>query len=72
MTDQLSRDRDVRDDISKQHNSAIDDRAMESLSDRSSLDNVWNSKRPSPRKPNVETDSRDAGVYALEVSVVIG
>lgn len=32
MTDQLSRDIDVRDEISKQHNSAMDDRAKEYLS----------------------------------------
>jgi hypothetical protein len=43
----------VRDEISKQHNSAIDDRA-------------------SPRKPNVETDAKDAGVYALDVSAFTG
>jgi hypothetical protein len=59
----------VRDEISKQHNSAIDDRAMENFSDNLTC---GSSMRPSPRKPNVETDAKDAGVYALDVSAFTG
>ena len=61
MTDQLSRDLAVRDEISKQERSAMEAKAVGEISAHATGFVIFD-WLPSPRKPKVETVSSEAGL----------